>query len=202
VIGTREQKRAARAAPAPLDKTQRFGCSVVLVLAGAICVSLYLGTGYIVWLVIGAPAGALLLVILANEISERALLLRAQSSLGRRGVRCVVVLSPSPVWRDHIATEWMPSLAPFAVTLDWSQRKHWGRTLPAELFDRFCGRERNFNPAVLVLRGWRRPYVFRFYEAFRAAQHGRPQYLRQLETEMLAACMRRAPVPRPPSVES
>ena len=43
---------------------------------------------------------------------------------------------------------------------------------------------RNYNPAVLVFRGLRRPAVYRFYYAFQQAKHGRTQYLDALEAEL------------------
>ena len=42
----------------------------------------------------------------------------------------------------------------------------------------------NFNPAVLVLRGLKRPLVYRFYYAFQHAKHGRTDYLERLERDL------------------
>ena len=44
----------------------------------------------------------------------------------------------------------------------------------------------NFNPALILLRGLRHPYVYRYYYAFRDAKHGNMEALRRLETHMFA----------------
>jgi hypothetical protein len=183
-MARREQKRAARTMPPALEQSWRARVGAVLALCVTLCVWLFLRSGYYVWLVIALPASALLVVMMAATVYERWLLMRAQVSFGRRGIRCLIVHSQSPVWKDRIATEWLPRLAAVAATLDWSQRARWGRTLEVELFHRFCSGERNFNPAVIVFRGFKRPYVYRFFEAFRAAKHGQDRYLRQLEQQM------------------
>jgi hypothetical protein len=55
------------------------------------------------------------------------------------------------------------------------------------VFERFCGRNSNFNPAVVVFRGMAAPLVFRFFYAFHEAKHGAPQFVAELETQMFAA---------------
>ena len=68
--------------------------------------------------------------------------------------------------------------------LNWTKRADWRNSLEVRLFIHFIRSRRNFNPAVLVLRGMKRPMVYRFYYAFRDAKNGRRDYLIELEQEM------------------
>jgi hypothetical protein len=181
----KEGKRAARAAPPPLRANwTRAGCAAALLLFGSVCVALYLWRGWTVWLVVAIPAVALLIILLAVTTYEHILLVLAYLVLQRRGVRCVVIHSQSPIWKDRIQNEWLPRLGPRATTLDWSQRARWRRSIAVALFERFARVDRNFNPAVIVLRGLRQPYVFRFFRAFHEARHGRVSYLQRLEGDL------------------
>jgi hypothetical protein len=105
----------------------------------------------------------------------------------RRGVRCLVVYSDSSPWRDHIKTGWLPRIGDAAIVLNWSERRSWHSDLAVRVFRRFCGEWHNFNPAVVVFRGLREPYVFRFFYAFQEVKANRRQYLETLEAQMLAA---------------
>lgn len=87
----------------------------------------------------------------------------------------------------------MPRLAGISATLNWSERSRWSRTLEVRLFRHFCGESSNFNPAVVVFRGYREPLVFRFYYAFHEAKIGRTHYLEELETSMLEALASTSP---------
>jgi hypothetical protein len=68
--------------------------------------------------------------------------------------------------------------------LNWTERAHWRRSLEVRLFNHFIRSRQNFNPAVLVLRSFQRPLVFRFFYAFQQAKNGRPDYLTRLEEEL------------------
>jgi hypothetical protein len=140
-------------------------------------------SGWWVWLLIASPAVSLLVVVVASVIYEIGLLTLAHIIYARRGIRCLIIYSQSPLWRDHIASTWLPTIGPVAAMLDWSSRSTWTGGVAVALFRRFCG-EQDFNPAVIMFRGWRRPYVFRFFRAFREAKHGRPTYLQSLEEQM------------------
>jgi hypothetical protein len=70
--------------------------------------------------------------------------------------------------------------------VNWSERATWRSTLAVRIFDWFCGRERNFNPAVVVFRGMSAPLVFRFFYAFHEAKQGSPQFLAALEQQLFA----------------
>jgi len=124
----------------------------------------------------------------------RILLVLAMFQLRRRGVAGVLVYSNSPAWQAHIEREWLPTLGGAVVTLNWSERASWRNTLPVLLWRHFCanyggrvGVFHNINPAVIVLRGLRRPLVFRFYGPFELAKHGDTENLKSAEREMLEA---------------
>lgn len=160
-------------------------------------------------LVFGVPAAALARVghpLLAAVVGfplaaaaafwtfGRILLVLAVFHLRRRGVAGVLVYSNSPAWQAHIEREWVPALGGAVVTLNWSERATWRNTLPVLLWRHFCanyggrvGVFHKINPAVIVLRGLRRPLVFRFYGPFELAKHGDTENLKSVEREMLKA---------------
>jgi hypothetical protein len=105
----------------------------------------------------------------------------------RRGVRCLVVYSESPAWHDHIRTGWLSRIGDVATVLNWSERASWRSDLSVRLFRQFCGEWRNFNPVVVVFRGLRQPYIFRFFYAFQQVKAGRRHYLETLEAQMFEA---------------
>jgi len=115
------------------------------------------------------------------------LLAIVQKRWASRGVRCLLIYSDSPLWRDHIRTGWLPRFEGLAVTLNWSERASWRSDLGVRVFRWFCGQRSNFNPAVVVFRGLSRPYVFRFFYAFQETKAGRNQYLSTLESQMFEA---------------
>jgi hypothetical protein len=109
----------------------------------------------------------------------------------------VLVYSRSPVWESYVASEWLPRFGDVAALLNWSDRSSWGLSVEVSLFKRFCRPGVNFNPAVIVLRGLRRPLVFRFFYAFQEAKHGRREYLARLERQMFAALALDSQAPPP-----
>lgn len=142
------------------------------------------------WTWVLVPAGLIAIVLayaIGSQVYELILLMSAQRTWAPAGVRCLVIHSDSPVWSDHIRTQWLPHFGPFARQLNWSQRATWSSSLEVRLFRRFCLATFNYNPAVLVLRGLRSPLVFRFFYAFHEAKHGDGQYLERLETQMFTA---------------
>jgi hypothetical protein len=187
--GAQERKRAAKATPSP---DGGVSLTTSLIWAGVVA-------PLAVWLVWAAAekvaigclgAVAILLLVLdvwqlTNIAREVQLLLQIRSTYGPRGIRCLLVHSASPNWEPHITGRWMPRLHGIAATLDWSKRADWGSSLETRLFKRYLA-PYNFNPAVLVFRGFRRPLAFRFYEAFHQAKHGRTQYLEALEDRMFS----------------
>lgn len=185
--GTKERKRSAKAAPPRLAVTPP-GCIVAFGAYLVFCAALYWSTSRSAWaLALVAPAVLLLIVIVTNEVHGLILLAASQRHFEPRGIRCVVVHSDSLAWADRIRESWLPRLGARATVLNWSQRSSWTRTLEVRLFRHFIEASgHNFNPAVLVFRGLKRPHVYRFYYAFQQLRHGRAQYLESLEAEMFS----------------
>jgi hypothetical protein len=111
------------------------------------------------------------------------LLARAVVEFGRRGLVGVMVTSDSPNWNAYIRENWLERFGDRFVVLNWSQRKQW-EGLAAGLFGYFVGRDENFCPAVILLRGLRRPLVFRCFYAFRDSKHGNESELRRIEERL------------------
>ena len=187
VEGTREAKRARRAAPDPLATSFSPGCLVIVVVFLVLCVAWFAITRSAVPAVLAATAAAVLLLVLLAFLKGRFLLGRVMTEWAPRGIRCLVAHSDSPVWKEHIAAHWLPRIGAQAITFNWSRRAERAGSLEFEVFKHFCLAQRNFNPAVIVFRGLARPMVFRFFYAFREARIGRPLYLEQLEQRMFQA---------------
>jgi hypothetical protein len=152
-----------------------------------LCAALYWASRSPWWLALATPAAVALVVTVASEVRGLILLAESQRHFAPRGIRCVVVRSDSPAWADHIRTVWLPRLGARATVLNWSERQSWTSTLEVRLFRHFVeGSGHNFNPAVLVLRGRRRPHVYRFFYAFQESKRGRAEYLEELEAGMFS----------------
>ena len=186
-MSTRERKRHERAVPPPVAATH-MGRSVAFMLLVCPLAALYFWKANSVLAgVVAALVGVTILGVALPRLYGFLLLVRARREWIPRGVRCIIVSSDSPVWRERIATQWPPQLAEQAVKLNWSERSRWKSTLAVRMFRHFVMGSTNYNPAVLVLRGLQQPAVYRFYYAFREAHHGRPEYLEELEASMLAS---------------
>lgn len=184
VMGTHEAKRRIKATPDLSQPLQPRGCLIAAYVYLGICLSWHIMTRSWRPIVLAVPVAALLAVALLHYIYGRRLLLRVRSEWTACGIRCLVVHSNSPVWSEHIASHWMPRLGAFAVTLNWSERANWPESLEVDVFRHFCLREYNFNPVVIVFRGLKEPFVFRFYYAFHEAKNGRSRYLDELERQL------------------
>lgn len=169
--------------PPRLDATSA-GCTGGLLGYLTLFFVLYWATGWWGWLVFAGPGILLLAWTVINGLRGLLLLAECRRAFEARGVRCLMIYSESPTWERHVREVWLPRLGKRAVTLNWSARASWRRSLEVRLFKRFVRSRRNYNPAVLVFRGLRRPAVYRFYYAFQQAKHGRTQYLDALEAEL------------------
>ena len=98
----------------------------------------------------------------------------------------LVVYSNSPIWQAYFEGQVIPRLGDRAVLLNWSERRQWRWSLPVLLF-RCLAPRREFNPIVMVFRPFRWPLIFRFYEAFRAFMHGRPEQVEQTRRDLFRA---------------
>jgi hypothetical protein len=63
------------------------------------------------------------------------------------------------------------------------------------MFQVFAGR-REFNPLAIVFQPLAWPRQFRFYRAFTAFKHGRPQEVEEIRRQLLEMLDRLAPPPR------
>jgi hypothetical protein len=183
--GAQERKRTRRAVPPTIERAAPVGCLIALGIYLGLCLALFALTGSFATMAFGLPA-----IVIAGSLVVRfmyglGLLFAVRLRWSARGVRCLIVYSDSPAWEAHIRTTWLPRFGHLAVALNWSERASWRPTLAARLFRRFCGRKRNFNPAVVVFRGLRQPHVFRFFYAFQEVKAGRREYLHRLESELL-----------------
>lgn len=98
-----------------------------------------------------------------------------------RNRNVLLVYSNSPNWQAYVETEIIPQLPENTIVLNWSERSTWRNSSLAVRVFRHFGRTREFNPVVLVFKPFRWTRTFRFWQAFRAYKHGRPDLL--LETQ-------------------
>ena len=184
--GTRETKRWDRAASPPIEG-RHYGVLITLFALAALPGWWFWSTGRVISLMIALLFALPLTIALGREAYGCALIAAASRAWVRGGIKCLVVHSNSPLWADHIRTKWLPRTGKAAVLLNWSERATWRPSLSVRVFNHFCGRTHDFNPAVVVFRGFRRPLVFRFFYAFQEAKHGRTRYLESLERDLFAA---------------
>jgi hypothetical protein len=102
-----------------------------------------------------------------------------------RGRNVLLVYSDSPIWHDYIEQYFLPRVADRAIVLNWSQRRHWRRTLPVLAF-RYFGGSRDHTPIAVVFRPFQIARVFRFYKPFHDFKHGRTEPLTAMENEFFA----------------
>lgn len=135
------------------------------------------------WLAVFALPSALYLLYLLEGLS---LLVMAWWRWHGTPIRGILVLSDSPNRKPYIEEHWLPRFREKIVVLNWSERKQWRASLPVRIFHRFgMGyEESNFEPSVVLFRGLRYPFVYRYFFAFRNAKHGNMEALRRLEEHM------------------
>jgi len=105
----------------------------------------------------------------------------------RSGKDILFVYSDSPIWREYMVNEVLPSVQDRAIVLNWSERKHWPRwSLAKSVFSSFRG-ERNWNPMILVFRPFRKPRAFRFFGPFKSWKQGNPGQVERLRQDLLDA---------------
>jgi hypothetical protein len=185
--GTKERKRAQKAVPPSRERDTPMGCVAALLVYVVLFLVLWAKTKHAAFLVVSVPGIAIALYLAGRFLYGRVLLALVRLRWTPRGVACLIIHSESPRWAAHVERHWLPLLAQRAVLLNWSERASWRGSLAVRLFRHFCDTYRNFNPAVVVFRGMRRPLVFRFFYAFQQMHAGRPQYLAELEAQMFSA---------------
>jgi hypothetical protein len=100
-----------------------------------------------------------------------------------RGRYALVVYSNSPIWQEYFESRVLPAVGSRGMVLNWSERKQWRYSLAVALF-RFFGGTRDFNPLAIVFQPLAWPRRFRFYRAFHAFKHGRPEEVETLVREL------------------
>ncbi len=115
-----------------------------------------------------------------------------------RGRFVLFVHSDSPVWEDHVNGVILPRLGRRAVTLNWSERSRWKRSLPVLVFGHYAG-HKEFNPMAIVFRPFHRTRSFRFFEPFQECKHGKTDALSKLEDEFFALVDTISPAPGSPA---
>ena len=110
-----------------------------------------------------------------------------------RGRYALVIYSNSPIWQEYFEEHVLPAVGDRGVVLNWSERKAWSYSLPVALFQFFGGR-REFNPLAIVFQPLAWPRQFRFFSAFRAFKHGRPQEVEEMRRDLLELLDRLAPL--------
>ena len=135
------------------------------------------------WLMVLALPLALYLVYLLQGLL---LLLAAWWRWHGTAILGILVLSDSPNWKPYIEEHWLPRLEPTMVVLNWSERSKWRSSLPVWIVRRFGTADDNFNfnPMLILFRGLRYPFIYRYFFAFRDAKHGNMDALRKLEEHM------------------
>lgn len=104
-----------------------------------------------------------------------------------KGKDMLYVYSDSPIWQEYMETEIFPLIAERAMVLNWSARSKWPKWSFAVRVFRTFGRERDFNPMVVLFRPFRRARIFRFLPAFQERKHGKSASVEQLRCELMQA---------------
>ncbi|MBN2498247.1 MAG: hypothetical protein JXR96_26890 [Deltaproteobacteria bacterium] len=177
---SRLKKRAFRYPPLRLeDSSNLWGFWVVFVCLSSAIILFHVLMGGSPWCLLGM---VFLLLTILHWARGTLLLAKARARWEQAGIRGILVHSDSPTWKDHIRDRWLPELGDRFVTLNWSERKRWEPCLEVHIWRHFCGTYRNFNPAIILFNGLRRPWVVGFYYAFQLAKHGDANLLDYLES--------------------
>ena len=103
-----------------------------------------------------------------------------------KGKDILFVYSDSPIWREYLTDNILPSLEERAVVMNWSERRTWEKwSLSACVFRSFGGK-RNFNPLVVFFRPFRRAQVFRFWLPFKDWKRGYTEPVERMRSDLLA----------------
>lgn len=113
---------------------------------------------------------------------------RFRRTFGAQGKVGVLVYSNSPHWKEHVETRILPRVGARLVTINWSHRAEWSDPKPLEVrvFEHWAG-SRAFNPMAIIVRGYSSVQTVRFFEAFKANKHGKPDHLRRAEQQLFGA---------------
>jgi hypothetical protein len=102
------------------------------------------------------------------------------------GKTVLVAYTNSAAWRPYIEGDLLPRIGAAAVVVNRSL-PDWKIKFPLErTMLRVWGGDLRANPVVIVRAGRFKVRVFNLYDAFRAAQHGKPEELARTVDEILA----------------
>lgn len=126
-----------------------------------------------------------LLLGICHVLESAKLVWLVRSRWSPQGKRLLFVYSDSPTWKARIETEILPKITQSAIILNWSKRNEWeADTLAAKIFRHWVGERKEFNPVAVTFAPWWKPKVFRFWRAFKSAQHGKSRPLEELQGEL------------------
>jgi hypothetical protein len=166
--GRHSEARLSRSTGATLLK----GCGAVCVIALAI-----------IALPVLVPFVAL---VWLHRIIGHALLSTRIQNTWPHGKTVLIAYTNSAAWTPYIENELLPRLGATAVVVNRSQ-SDWKKRFPLETkMLHFWGDGLRANPVVIVRMGWFKVRVFRLYDAFRAAQHGKTEELTRSIGTMMA----------------
>ncbi len=168
-----------------LPKEHKFetGCAVIIAVYSLVFALAAYATEWW-WLLIALVPSVIILLYVSYGVLLRAWALLKWS---RTPIHGILIYSNSPNWQEYVEREWLPRLRDRVIILNWSQRKNWTHSLAIRLFRYYLEGSTNaidYNPAVLLLRGLKHPYLYRYFYAFRDAKHGRTNALTTLEAQM------------------
>jgi hypothetical protein len=126
----------------------------------------------------------LLVLAIAVPLSYLLLYLCIWSFWLTRGRDILFVYSDSPIWRDYMLSEMLPSVESRAIVLNWSERRTWKRWSLRALAFKFFSGHKAFNPLIVVFRPFRLAQKFRFWPAFREWKQGNKQAVERLKLEI------------------
>lgn len=101
-----------------------------------------------------------------------------------RGRDVLVIYSESPTWREYMTQQVLPRVRDRSMVLNWSERSRWSRWSLAVLVFRFFSGDGEFNPMVIVFRPLRMSKKFRYWKAFKAYKHGKPEEVEAITREL------------------
>jgi len=103
-----------------------------------------------------------------------------------RGKDVLLVYSDSPIWQEYVTTQVLPLVQDRAVVLNWSRRKTWPHWSLAVAVFRHFGRDRDFNPLVILFKPLRSAMIFRYWSAFKDWNRGYKEHVEQITQDLFS----------------
>jgi hypothetical protein len=158
-----------------------LGCGALIALGALLTMAL--GPGWSMALIVGLIAGGILTAIAVSRIRTRRALNAFRRAFGPLGKDLLLVTSDSPHWKDHIERHWLPRWGRRAVVINWSERSRWDGTRPEIALFRRLKEGLEYNPLAIVVAP--EDYaIVRFWRPFRDFKHGKPARLDAAEARL------------------